>query len=140
MPLQITFHASGDQFRPSKIRFPFTEAIDPGTIGKEGRYRDKPIPYGFILIEVPRQVPNAERIKYLVQLVQPLIPELKQAGATDWHLNIGRFYSTQCNEAFSSDNLALMASLNCPLNYSAYKVSKKRERELEEELGGFEIT
>ena len=33
MPWRITFHAFGDQFRPSKIRFPFTEAIDSGTIG-----------------------------------------------------------------------------------------------------------
>ena len=136
MPWIVSFHADGTQFRPSQINYPFTTSIEPGTIGKEGRYRDKPVPYGSIVIDVPRQIPNDKRIKYIVRTVLPLVPELKRAGASDWYLNIGRFYSSQCNEAFSTEELKLLASLDCPLHYSAYKVSKKRECELEKELGG----
>ena len=138
MPWQISFHAKGNQFRPSDIDFAFSKAIDTGTIGKNGYYLNKPIPYGSIVIEVPREIPNAERISYLVKLVQPLIPEIKQAGATEWYLDIARYYSNQCNEDYSSEEMALMASLNCPLYYSAYKVSEEEEKELEKELGGFE--
>lgn len=136
MPWIISFHAYGTQFRPGEIDYPFTTSTEPGTIGIEGRYRDKPVPYGSIIIEVPRQIPNNKRIEYIVRTVLPLMPDLKRAGATEWYLNIGRFYSSQCNEAFSTEELKLLASLDCPLQYSAYKVSKKRESELEKELGG----
>ncbi len=136
MPWIISIHAYGTQFRPSEIDYPFTSSTEPGTIGTEGRYRDKPVPYGSIIIEVPRQIPNNKRIEYIVRTVLPLMPDLKRAGATEWYLNIGRFYSSQCNEAFSTEELKLLASLDCPLHYSAYKVSKKRESELEKELGG----
>lgn len=136
MPWIISFHAYGTQFRPSEIAYPFTSSTEPGTIGIKGRYRDKPVPYGSIIIEVPRQIPNNKRIEYIVRTVLPLMPDLKRAGATEWYLNIGRFYSSQCNEAFSTEELKLLASLDCPLQYSAYKVSKKRESELEKELGG----
>lgn len=136
MPWILSFHAFGTQFRPSQIDYPFTTSMDPGTIGNEGRYRGKPIPYGSIVINVPRQIPNNKRIEYLVRTVLPLMAELKLAGATDWYINIGRFYSGQCNEAFSTEELKLLASMDCPLHYSAYKVSKKRESELVIELGG----
>jgi hypothetical protein len=58
MPWHITFHAKGEFFRPSEIDYIFSSAIDTGMIGKTGRYREKPLPYGSIVIEVPREIPN----------------------------------------------------------------------------------
>ena len=138
MPWIIDFYATGEQFRPSEINYPFTRSTDAGTIQQEGRYRDKPIPYGSITIEVPKHIPNQDRITYIVKTAQELLPDLIRVGATNWRLNIGRFYSSQCNESYTNEELKLIASLNCPLFYSAYKVSKKEERKLEEEYGGFE--
>ncbi|MHC1733363.1 MAG: hypothetical protein AB9888_15200, partial [Bacteroidales bacterium] len=116
----------------------FTHAVDPGTYEKTGVYSRKPIPYGFIVIGMPREIPYAERIHYLVKLVQPLLPVLIQAGATEWYVDIARYYSTQCNESLSNEQLALLASLNCPLHYSAYCVSEEEEEQYEIEFGGFD--
>ena len=139
MAWSIRFHALGAQFKPSQINYSFTEAFDAGAIMEKGHYANKPAPYGTIVIEAPKEIPNQDRISYVVRAAQSILPELIQAGVTKWYLDIGRFYSTQCNESYSSEELALMASLNCHLNYSAYKVSKKEERELNEEYGGFEV-
>lgn len=135
----IRFYAQGKQFTPSHINYSFTQAFDAGTIMERGRYANQPAPYGVIVIEAPKEIPNRDRISYVVKAAQSILSELIQAGATEWYLDIGRFYSTQCNESYSNEELALMASLNCHLNYSAYKVSKKEERELDKEYGGFEL-
>jgi hypothetical protein len=138
MPWIIDFYATGEKFRPSENDYVFSKSIDAGTIQTTDRYRNQPAPYGVIMIEVPKHIPNQERITYIVKVAQELLPELIKAGATEWRLNIGRFYLTQCNEDYTSEELALMASLKCPLFYSAYKVSKKEERKLMEKYGGFE--
>jgi hypothetical protein len=131
LPWNISFHAWGEQFRPSQIDFTFTEAHDPGVAGKLGRYRDQPVLYGQAVIGVPHHVPNKERIRYIVGVALPLLPELKRAGATEWYLDIARYYSSQCNEEYSTEELALIAQLQCPLLYSAYSVSEEEELELE---------
>jgi hypothetical protein len=138
MPWQITFNAKGESFTPSKIVFPFSKANDAGEIGKSGYYKDRPIPYGSIVIEVPKEVPNEERLSYIVNLAQPLIPEIAKVGATDWSLDISRYYLTQCNEEYSANELKLLASMNCPLTYSAYKVTEDEFVELKKMFGGFE--
>ena len=136
----IDFFATGEKFQPSKVNYVFTKSIDAGTVQTDGRYRNEPAPYGVIVIEVPKHIPNQERITYIVKVAQELLPDLIKAGATEWRLNIGRFYLTQCNEDYTSEELALMASLKCPVFYSAYKVSKKEEHELMEKYGGFEMS
>lgn len=140
MPWIIEFYATGDHFKPGEVNYAFTRSMDAGTIQQEGYYQNKPVPYGFITIEAPKHLPNGERIAYVVKEAQTLLPDLIRAGATEWRLNIGRFYSAQCNEAYTSEELTLISSLHCPLYYSAYKVSKKEEKELEEKYGGFDPT
>ena len=137
MPWIVAFHALGDDFKPSQIDYPFTKSRDTGVIETEGRYRNVPAPFGLIDIEVPPHIPNSERIAFIVKIAQELLPELIRAGATEWEINIGRFYSAQCNEDLISEELALLASLQSPLCYSAYKVSQREERKLEKELGGY---
>ena len=137
MPWDISFHIMGEQFRPSQMTFAFTEAQDPGEEGVLGRYRGTPIPYGWAIIRVPSNIPNQDRIEYLHAAVLPLLPELAQAGATDWTLDIGRYYSTQCNEELTADQLTLIAQLRCSLTYSAYQVTEVEELELERKLETF---
>jgi hypothetical protein len=130
MPWVVSFHIWGEQFKPSQIDFAFSDAHDPGIIGQSGKYRGQSVPYGSATVRVPSHIPNEERIRYIVTAALPLLPKLEQAGATDWHLDIGRFYSTQCNEEYSAEELALMSQLRCPLDYSAYQVSEEEEVEL----------
>lgn len=137
MPWSVSFQVWGDQFKPSLIDFAFTESHDPGDIAKLGRYRGQPMPYGSASIHVPIHIPNGERIKYIVDIALRLLPELQRAGATEWHVDIGRFYSTQCNEEYSAEEISLLAQLRCPLLYSAYLVSEEDESKLGRNLESF---
>lgn len=137
MPWNVSFQVWGEQFKPSLVDFAFTESHDPGAMGKMGRYRGLPIPYGSANILVPSHIPNAERIRYIVEIALRLLPDLQRAGATEWHVNIGRFYSTQCNEEYSVEELSLLAQLGCPLLYSAYLVSEEEESVLKQDMETF---
>ncbi len=128
------YHASGDFFKPSEVDFSFTQSFDYGDIVDHGHHRNEPKPYGYAIIEVPPSVPNEDRLIYIAKLVSSLLPKLKQAGMETGYVNIGRYYSTQCNEEYSTEEIALLAQLNCPLIYSAYLVSEDDEEKLRQEL------
>jgi hypothetical protein len=134
MPWHVAFHIQGDSFFPSKVPFAFTKQHDPNVIGNIGRYRGLPIPYGSASFEVPRSVTYRDRIKYLVHTIEPILPVIRETGATHWYICIGRFYHAQCNEEYSLEELQLMTRLECPLAYSAYEVSEEEEQKLLLEL------
>lgn len=134
MPWIISFHAKGEFFRPSNVDFPFTESFDYGDVVDRGRHRNEPKPHGYAVIEVPTSIPNEKRLTYIATLVLSLLPRLKQAGMETGYVNIGRYYSTQCNEEYTAEEIALLAQLNCPLIYSAYAVSEDDEEKLRQEL------
>jgi len=113
---------------PSRVPFKFTECRD-AAIGLTGN--------GDASYVVPASVPNCERIRHVVETFEPLLPALREAGATDWYISIGRFYCAQCNEAYSLEELQLIARLGCGFTYSAYSVSEDEERELEQEYETF---
>ena len=132
MAWRVSIEIQGDEFHPSRIPFAFTEQHDPGVIGKNGRYRGLPIPYGLASYDVPRSIPNKDRIKHLVHVIEPILPAIREAGATDWQISIGRYYYAQCNEEYSLEELQLIARLGCGFIYSAYNVTEEEERELEQ--------
>lgn len=109
MPYRVSFEMWGEGFRPSRVPFRFTKQHDSGAIGTVGRYRGEPLPYGSASYVVPASVPNADRIKHAVQIIEPLLAGIRDAGATDWHISIGRYCSSQCNEAYSLEELQLIA-------------------------------
>lgn len=49
------------------------------------------------------------------------IPDLVNAGAETWIINIGRFYKDQCNEELSLESMKKMVNLQCGFTYSAYE-------------------
>jgi hypothetical protein len=130
MPWSISFRIQGDEFRPSQVPFAFTEQHDPGVIGRYGRYRDRPIPYGSASYDVPPSIPRKDYIKHLVQTIEPVLPAIHEAGATDWYVCIGRFYHGQCNEEYSLEELQLIARLGCGFTYSAYEITEEKEQKM----------
>jgi hypothetical protein len=131
MPWRISIQIQGDKFVPSRVPFEFTEQHDPGVLGTTGRYRGLALPYGSAGYDVPSSIPVKNRIEYLVRTIKPLLPAIREAGATDWHISIGRYYYAQCNEEYSLEELQLIAQLGCGFTYSAYSVSEEEERDLE---------
>lgn len=127
----------GEEFRPSRVPFQFTEQHDPGLIGTVGRYRGQPLPYGSASYIVPSSIPNTDHIRHTVQTIEPILASIRAAGATDWHISIGRYYQAQCNEEYSLEELQLIARLGCGFIYSAHSVTEDEERELEQKYETF---
>ena len=130
MPWIVSFEIWGEDFRPSRVPFTFSKQHDPGVIGTIGRYRGQPVPYGSASYYVPSSVRNTDRIKHIVETIEPLLPAIRDAGANKWHLSIGRFYCAQCNEEYSLEQLHMIARLGCGFIYSAYEVSEEEEQRL----------
>jgi hypothetical protein len=141
MPWRISFEVWGEKFRPGRVSFSFTESQDPGTIGLTGIHRGKPLPYGSASYVVPSTVSKVDSVKYLLSKIAPILDSMRAAGATDWHVNIARYYHAQCNEEYSLDELRLIAQLDCGFTYSAYSMSEEEERKMQQnfEENGFVV-
>ena len=113
----------GDSYFPSRVSFPWTEAHDPGFIGKRGRYRGVPTPYGASSYEVQSEVPIEDRIAHLHKMILPLLPKIIEAGATSTRVSAGYFYDSQCNLSFSLEELCMLKDLNTHFDLSCYETT-----------------
>jgi len=137
MPWRISIEIWGEDFRPSRVPFTFTEQHDPNVVGAVSRYTGKPIDYGSASYEAPPEIRTGDRIRHIVETIEPLLPAIRAAGATEWHISIDRFYYAQCNEEYSLEQLQMIARLGCGFTYSAYSVSEDEERELQQKYEKF---
>ena len=137
MPWQVSIVIWGERFYPSRVPFTFTDQHDPGVVGSVGRYRGQPLPYGSASYVAPPSIPNTERIGHVVRTIEPILPAIREAGATRWHVSIGRYFAKQCNEDYSLEQLQLIARLGCGFAYSAYEVSEEEELALQKRYEQF---
>lgn len=107
---QVTFSTSGKDFLPSKVSAPFTAAHDPGAIGKVGRYRGIPLPYGSADFDAPED--EEEKIAYLHRIIVPLLPALRNAGADDFSLRI-TYHCDSGAIGFSKEEMRMVSELEC---------------------------
>jgi hypothetical protein len=107
---QITFCAHGENFMPSKVAVPFSASHDPGAIGKVGRYKDLPTPYGSADFEAPEE--ETQKIAYLHRLVLPHLMAMRKAGAEDFLLHI-TYHGDSGAIGFSKEEMKLIAELEC---------------------------
>ena len=107
---QVTFTALGEHFMPSKISAPFTDAHDPGEIGRAGRYRGIPDPNGWADFDVPEK--EEAKIPYLHRVVVPLLPALRAAGAEDFTLRIS-YHCDSGAVGFTKDEIRMLAEMEC---------------------------
>lgn len=114
----ISFSASGESFKPSAIDKPFSQSEDSGSIGKKGRYKGNPVPEGFASFSVPETELNG--IKYLHDLVIPLIPDLHKAGATDFSIHITYHCEDQCALGFSSEEIQMLSDFDCTISIDCW--------------------
>ena len=76
-------------------------------------------------------------VRHIVETIEPVLPAIREAGASQWHVSIGRYYYAQCNEEYSLEELQLITRLGCGFTYSAYTVSEDEEREMEHKYEKF---
>jgi hypothetical protein len=107
-------------------------------MGTCGRYKGQPVPYGSASYVVPPSIPNDNRIVHIVQTIEPVHADIHAAGASEWHISIGRYYYAQCNEGYTLEELKMIARLGCGFIYSAYNVTEEEEKELERKYEDFQ--
>ena len=120
MQFTLSFHASGERYKPSKIAYAFTRKHDVGDIARAGRFKGQAYPYGSSEIAVADELPWKEKIPALVAAVLPLLALMKDQGADSFEISAGYFHGSQCNLEFSTDELRLLASLECTFCLSCY--------------------
>jgi hypothetical protein len=117
----LSFHARGECYRPSKIVYAFAVQHDVGVLAKLGRYRGKPYPYGASEIRVSNKLKREQMVPALVASVVPVLPSMKEMGANCFQVSAAYRYDAQCNLEFSQQEMALLASLDCPFCLSCYR-------------------
>ena len=124
MPWDVSLHVYGETFRPSKVSFLFSQAIDVGALGIRGKFKGIPTPFGHAVIHAPKTSASGRSISAVCEIGLSLMPELKAAGADEFVLWVLREYEAQCNEELRPEEIALIAKLGCTLCYSAYQVEE----------------
>jgi hypothetical protein len=117
---------TGESFSPAKFSkissVRFVNAGEPGAIGKVGRYRGKPTPYGQATIEVSNKPEDDwSHFDKLLMILEGCIDALREAGAEDIDLSCSLFHDGQCNFAFSRDQLRRIANLKVSFSISCYR-------------------
>jgi hypothetical protein len=117
---EFKFQAQGSSFQPSGMDLSFLHAFGPGAIATFGGMRGSAASYGAALYLIPTDLPRSQgesdfaaAFKHLALL----LPSFRAAGASEFILHFHRQFETQCNEEFTREELALLASLGCHLFY-----------------------
>lgn len=108
---QVSFIATGERFTPSKVPASFSDAHDPGVIGRLGRYKGVPVPYGSADFDAPEEEP--EKIAYVHRLAFPFLGAMRAAGAEDFSLRITYQYDSQCALSFTREEQRMICELDC---------------------------
>jgi len=126
--IEITCHCllQGSKFSPT-----LTERLhgiklegknEIGDIGKIGKYKNKPIPYGSGVFVISNNLldPSYDHYKK-IDLLEKLIPKLKSYGVEFMDVLITVAYYNQCNFELSSLLLRRLAALKIPISFSCYE-------------------
>lgn len=117
----------GEKFSPKKATeitgLNFSEMNEVGEIGKKGRYKNKPIPFGYGLLEAPATIPDDDRILWLANELSGKLEVLYGLGAGESRMYIGYFYINQCNCGLTKEELAAIAKLGIDFWFSCYDIS-----------------
>lgn len=114
----------GLEFSPRKFQeisgVRLSRVNEPGSIGVQGRYWNKPIPYGSGDIEVSAEAERDwSKLDELLILVTECIDHARACGAERIVLQCGFFHDGQCEFTFSVAQLKLIAGLRIPTVISA---------------------
>jgi hypothetical protein len=123
--IDYSCHFLDGKFSPElvheKTGLRFDKAEEAGQIGKLGKYRNKPQPYGAAVIRVPDNVSYEKKIAWLAKQVQPNLPMIRRCGATRIYVDEAIYHDGQCNLAFESEELKLLSDFGLPFCVSVYE-------------------
>ncbi len=108
----------GESFSPSKLKsipnIALADSNEPGEIGKSGRYKGEPRPYGACRILVPDYI-ESNQVVWLANLIIKNKVAFKNAGATEIILHI-IWFGKQGSMEFTIEELNRIAAAKVPLS------------------------
>lgn len=117
---------SGDAFKPDLLAeklkgIQLRNPISPGQLGKFGRYKGKPVPYGLCSIATPEEVEVGKRIEWMADFINENMQHFRECGATEIEFQID-WYGIQGNMELSVIELEKLASLKIPVNMNYFQL------------------
>ena len=117
---------SGESFIPSelskKLEIPFYSFNDVGDIGKRGRFKNLPIPFGHAIIKAPDNLSHNEKTDFLLNILESEHELIKSFGVTEIELDHAYFYESQVNLGYEPKFLRRIGQLNIPFSISCYQI------------------
>ena len=125
--LSVSILLQGKEFSPleaeKRTGLTLKKKSECGDIGKKGKYKNKPLPYGSALLETPSNIPTDDKFSWLIEALKVNLETLYKCGADESKIYAGYFYKNQCNFMFTKQELKEIAALNIDLWVSCYDYS-----------------
>jgi hypothetical protein len=120
----------GESFSPRKFEnktgLKLSQTNEKGDIGKVGKSRNKPMPYGSGILEFPEDEKFAlSSESKLLKALTGFIEEAKVAGAEDIDMYLNVEYTDQCNFTLEPEFLKIVSQLSIPVSISCYPASSE---------------
>ena len=123
--LRMALIVVGATFDPGKLpkvaAWVLASSNKPGDLGRVGRYRAKPLPYGSATLTPvtpsSADVDEPEVLQFLAEVPRHL-ESIRNAGAEDIHFDIAVTYRDQCNFEISPSALLLLGQSTLPVSVS----------------------
>lgn len=110
----IWFQASGKDYRPSAVGYPFAKQHDSGVIKPRGKGAGLPWDYGYCEVQAKAGLPG-EQLSELMGTIEPLLPKIRNAGADSLSVCVFLFGSGACDIDLPAEQVVRLASLRCDL-------------------------
>lgn len=122
----LIFRAMGTAFSPSAAEkqtgLLFSKKNEPGDIGKWGRYKEQPIPYGSAELCDPTEDSDLFALSpVFFRTLELLVPACRAALATSIVLHADLAFEDQCNIEMSEDFIQALAGLRIPFTMTCYE-------------------
>ncbi len=126
MEVDISCCIQGESFSPLSAEkvtsLPFSDKCEVGQLGKVGRFKGIPIPYGSCVLRFTEMssLPYGPRLEQMISSLEKNIISLKKCGAQDFVLRLVVSYETQCNLEFSPEEMNRIAAMGIHLTVTCY--------------------
>jgi hypothetical protein len=132
MRTHVYISLSGERFSPAEAErvtgLVLLDKREPGHIGRYGRYRGKPVPYGAASLDAPKRIPPSEKLTWVLDLALPHIETLRALGVDQAEVWILEHFGSQINMAYRPEELEKLARLGLPLCVSGYETEQRFDR------------
>lgn len=125
--IESSIEISGKKFKPSLLSPEITSLFysyhNFGEIGKKGRYKNQPIPFGSAVVKAPDNIEEWLKVKWLIRNIKDKLKLIREAGGNDISLRVAIYHDGQCNGEISTNSINDLASLGIPIMFSVYEDS-----------------